>query len=171
MSRTKMRGTIPSVLYDVLPTDDSITMAKNRNVQGRIDNKARASSIHLPYTDPSPFTKSFRIPLPLLRRRGEEIGFTDLGMQQSGSFQGETIGRDDLSSSVDKIVTAALDSIIDLKNTDYHPDSKEVFSLTSQKSEVTHRKKSNVLLRHCSSWTQLDDNKENRALFDGQGES
>ncbi len=35
--------------------------------------------------------------------------------------------------------------------------------------EMSHQEKSNRLLRQCSSWTMLEDSKENRGVINGQG--
>jgi hypothetical protein len=40
----------------------------------------------------------------------------------------------------------------------------------SKSLELSHQEKSSRLLRHCTSWTILDDSKENREIMQGQGE-
>uniref|UniRef100_A0A7S4HS27 Uncharacterized protein n=1 Tax=Odontella aurita TaxID=265563 RepID=A0A7S4HS27_9STRA len=167
-----------SVFCDVLPTDVFVTMGKNQRAHNSGKAKktiAAASPVRLPFTSSSLFTKPFMLPdrLQKLEKRkseGHNVGYTDFGMHRSDSFH-EDEEEPSGDAGFDDIVTTALDSITSMIPFHEHHDPRNAIAhpmVGSAGPGASHRAKSALLLRHCSSWTQLDDNEENRALIDGQ---
>eukprot|EP00978_Attheya_sp_CCMP212_P042416 scaffold258155_cov72-Attheya_sp.AAC.3 len=117
-------------------------------------NSPKRSALSVNEATELPFTSSYSLPSVL--RKNEDFSVSPF-----------------VDGEMDPIVSEALDSISDMS---YLQDTQQLSSFYHAPSRrrklmnLSHKKKSELLLQHCSSWKTLEDTKENRAFTDGQGE-
>ena len=132
----------PPVVSTVLPLQRSATLAANYRQPGPESKKGgrRLSNLQLPFTSP------YKMPSFVTKQEGPGIIFD---------------GDDDVKD----IVKDALDS---LSFENLLSEVPETIS-PRRRPSLSHRERSIRLVRHCSSWTLLDDTKENKTYYDSQG--
>jgi hypothetical protein len=81
------------------------------------------------------------------------------------SAEEEALGDDE----TDEILLEALESISGLTYREPGSSPNSSISSSRRRSSFNHRERSSLLLRHCNSWTQLDDVNHNRNHVANQG--
>jgi len=131
------------VISDVLPLQSSATNSAT-HMQGGLDitkSGRRSSYLQLPFTSP------YKMP-----------SFVTKGEAPGTAFEDE--------DDVGDIVKDALDSLAVENLSSKLPDQTSLLKRPS----LSYRERSVRLVRHCSSWTLLDDTEESKTYYDAQGE-
>lgn len=126
----------------ILPLQSVATGFREGESEWKGDGR-RSSYLQLPFTSP------YKMPSFLSKRR------TARSLVESTS-----------SEDVEDIVKDALDSLALVNLSTEQPDQKS----SRMRQSLSYRERSVRLVRHCSSWTLLDDTEENKTHYDGQGE-
>lgn len=90
----------------------------------------------------------------------------------SGSSYAATLNECNIEGGLDRIIIQALESISTQRYQTPEGNSKTLVGSGMHRwkiLEMSHKEKSNRLLRQCSSWAILEDSKENRGIIQGQG--
>lgn len=131
------------VVSNIVPLHCSTTTHRQEGPEMKGDWR-RSSNLQLPFTSP------YKMPSFATRRRAPASLMESM-----------------ISDNVEDIVREALDSLtVDNLSTE---QPGRISAL--RRPSLSYRERSVRLVRHCSSWTLLDDTEENKTHYDGQGES
>jgi hypothetical protein len=119
-----------------------------------------------------PFTQSYRMPSTVLRRQlasqkssEDEVDFFNPSLPIARPSKRRSVSQTNLGLIMDDVVVDALESISGLH---YRQDSSSIPASPNRRPRLSHVEKSQRLLKHCSSWNQLEFKAEHKQLLEEQ---
>lgn len=117
-----------------------------------------------------PFAKPYSLPFFIQNEEGGFPADYAMTLSCSATLKESIKSAVEIEGGIDDMLLKGLESISRPPMDDQVKIIQSGRPNRSRSLAMSHAEKSKRLLRHCSSWTQLDDTRANRGIVNGQGE-